>query len=91
MERFSRSTYTLAIFGLLAAACGGSTPPRPAPAPISPSIAIVGATLWDGTGRGPVANAVTLVRRDRILCAGDRPASAPSQPAHGSSTPRGST
>ena len=70
MERFSRSTYTLAIFGLLAAACGGSTPPRPAPAPISPSIAIVGATLWDGTGRGPVANAVTVIRRDRIVCAG---------------------
>ncbi len=70
MERFSRSTYTLAIFGLLAAACGGSTPPRPAPAPISPSIAIVGATLWDGTGRGPVAHAVTVIRRDRIVCAG---------------------
>jgi len=30
----------------------------------------VGATLWDGTGRAPVGNAVTLVRRDRILCAG---------------------
>jgi imidazolonepropionase-like amidohydrolase len=30
----------------------------------------VGATLWDGTGRPPVPNAVTLVRHDRILCAG---------------------
>jgi imidazolonepropionase-like amidohydrolase len=30
----------------------------------------VGANLWDGTGRGPVRNAVTLVRGDRIVCAG---------------------
>ena len=46
--------------------------PRPVPSrrPVAPSTAIVGATLWDGTGRGPVANAVTLVRNDRILCAG---------------------
>ena len=48
----------------------GSAPPRPEPAPVAPSIAIVGATLWDGTGRAPVPNAVTLVRGDRILCAG---------------------
>jgi imidazolonepropionase-like amidohydrolase len=60
----------IATIGLVAAACGGSTPPRPDPAPIAPSIAIVGATLWDGTGRAPVPNAVTLVQRDRILCAG---------------------
>ncbi len=26
--------------------------------------------MWDGTGRAPVANAVTLVQGDRILCAG---------------------
>ena len=26
--------------------------------------------LWDGTGRAPVTNAVTVVRGDRILCAG---------------------
>lgn len=38
--------------------------------PLSPSTAIVGATLWDGTGRAPVTNAVTVVRADRILCAG---------------------
>ncbi|HEY0351183.1 MAG TPA: amidohydrolase family protein, partial [Gemmatimonadales bacterium] len=42
---------------------------RETPAP-DPSIAIIRANLWDGTGRGPVANAVTLVRGDRILCAG---------------------
>ena len=40
------------------------------PPPVSPSIAIVGATLWDGTGRAPVTNAVTVIRGDRILCAG---------------------
>ncbi len=63
-------TMTTATLGLAATACG----PHPAkvvePAPVAPSIAIVGAVLWDGTGRAPVANAVTLVRKDRILCAG---------------------
>jgi imidazolonepropionase-like amidohydrolase len=55
---------------LVLSACGGSAPRfRGSPAP-APLIAIVRATLWDGTGRGPVANAVTLVRGDRILCAG---------------------
>ena len=56
--------------GALASACG--TPAtRPLEAPVAnPATAIVGANLWDGTGRGPVANAVTLVRGDRILCAG---------------------
>lgn len=58
------------LVGLGAAACG--TPPARlvAPPPVSPSTAIVGATLWDGTGRAPVTNAVTVVRGDRILCAG---------------------
>ena len=70
MARIPAVTPVITTLGLLAAACGGSTPPRPEPAPVAPSIAIVGATLWDGTGRAPVPNAVTLVRRDRILCAG---------------------
>jgi imidazolonepropionase-like amidohydrolase len=60
----------LATLGLLAAACGGSPVRPPHPKPMPSSIAIVGATLWDGTGRAPVPNAVTLVRGDRILCAG---------------------
>ena len=67
------ATYTapvLATLGLLAAACGGSPVRPPEPKPIPSSIAIVGATLWDGTGRGPVRNAVTVVRGERILCAG---------------------
>jgi imidazolonepropionase-like amidohydrolase len=70
MARSSTVAPIIATLGLLAAACGGSTPPRPEPAPVARSIAIVGATLWDGTGRAPVPNAVTLVRNDRILCAG---------------------
>ncbi|HEY7504373.1 MAG TPA: amidohydrolase family protein [Gemmatimonadales bacterium] len=59
-----------ATLGLLAAACGGTHVRPPEPKPIPSSIAIVGATLWDGTGRAPVPNAVTLVRGERILCAG---------------------
>ena len=70
MVRSLAVTSVMTTIGLLAAACGGSTPPRSEPAPIAPSTAIVGATLWDGTGRPPVPNAVTLVQNDRILCAG---------------------
>jgi imidazolonepropionase-like amidohydrolase len=56
---------------LVLAACAHA-PPRPAAAPRinDPVIAIVGATLWDGTGRPAVPNSVTLVRGTRILCAG---------------------
>ncbi len=55
---------------LVLSACGGGTPTvREAPAP-DPSIAIIRANLWDGTGKGPVPNAVTLVRGNRIVCAG---------------------
>ena len=51
-------------------ACGGSPPqPRLAPAP-NPTLAIIRANLWDGTGRPVVPNAVTLVRAGRIVCAG---------------------
>ncbi|MEO7987818.1 MAG: amidohydrolase family protein, partial [Gemmatimonadales bacterium] len=60
-------TSLLAIF---AAACGSPSAPIRPPVPISPDIAIVGARLWDGTGRAPVANTVTLIRGDRIVCAG---------------------
>jgi imidazolonepropionase-like amidohydrolase len=51
-------------------ACGGRPPQsRIAPAP-NPTLAIVRANLWDGTGRALVPNAVTLVRGGRIVCAG---------------------
>ena len=58
------------LVGLSAAACGAPPAKLVAPPPVNPATAIVGATLWDGTGRAPVANAVTVVRGDRILCAG---------------------
>jgi imidazolonepropionase-like amidohydrolase len=70
MARSSAVTLVITTLAVLAAACGSSTPPKHQPAPVARSIAIVGATLWDGTGRAPVPNAVTLVRNDRILCAG---------------------
>jgi imidazolonepropionase-like amidohydrolase len=58
------------ISTLVLSACGGSAPKlHEAPAP-DPSLAIIHANLWDGTGRGVVPNAVTLIRGDRILCAG---------------------
>jgi hypothetical protein len=69
--------------GLLATACGSSVPSKPEPAPVAPSTAIVGATLWDGTGRPPVPNAVTVVRNDRILCAGTAGVTGRSQAADG--------
>jgi imidazolonepropionase-like amidohydrolase len=68
MSRTDRSF--LAMLGLALAACGAPGTKLVPPPPVSPSTAIVGATLWDGTGRAPVANAVTVVRGDRILCAG---------------------
>jgi imidazolonepropionase-like amidohydrolase len=55
---------------LVLSACGGGMPRlRETPAP-NATVAIIRANLWDGTGRAPVANAVTLVRGDRVLCAG---------------------
>ena len=55
---------------LLLGACAGSAP-SPAPlAPRDPAIAITDAMLWDGSGRAPVPHAVTLVRGERIVCAG---------------------
>src|SRR5882724_5808302 len=58
------------LAGLVAAACGAPHAKLVPPPPVNPSTAIVGATLWDGTGRAPVTNAVTVIRGDRILCAG---------------------
>ncbi|HEU5171594.1 MAG TPA: amidohydrolase family protein [Gemmatimonadales bacterium] len=55
---------------LLLSACAGA---RPSPAPVAPRdpvTAISDAMLWDGSGRAPVPHAVTLVRGERILCAG---------------------
>jgi len=64
------SSRAVLVLAGLAAACGAPQPKLVPPPPVNPSTAIVGATLWDGTGRAPVANAITVVRGDRILCAG---------------------
>jgi imidazolonepropionase-like amidohydrolase len=64
------ASLSIMLLGISAAGCSGPARRPQHPAPLSPATAIVGATLWDGTGRAPVANAVTLVRGDRILCAG---------------------
>ncbi|HUF34802.1 MAG TPA: amidohydrolase family protein [Gemmatimonadales bacterium] len=69
MRPYFSSTWVAAA-GVLASACGKPVVRPPEPPPINPATAIVGAQLWDGTGRAPVANAVTLVHGDRILCAG---------------------
>lgn len=55
-------TVWMLFFGF---ACGGS------PEPTEP-IAVVGATLIDGTLRGPVQGAVILMRDGRFECVGDR-------------------
>ncbi|HEU5040976.1 MAG TPA: amidohydrolase family protein [Gemmatimonadales bacterium] len=69
MRQFRPSILAVAA-GVLAAACGAPAVRPPEAPPANPTTAIVGANLWDGTGRAPVADAVTLVRGDRILCAG---------------------
>jgi imidazolonepropionase-like amidohydrolase len=71
MQRFLfTSTTLLGGLTLAATACGGPQLARRDPVPLVPSVAIVGATLWDGTGRGQIPNAVTVVRGDRVVCAG---------------------
>jgi len=45
----------------------------PTPDAAPPPVALVGATLVDGTGGAPVRNAVVVVRDGRIACAGPRP------------------
>lgn len=68
----SRSFLPMVAMVAVAAACAAPArkPALVHPAPVEPATAIVDAMLWDGTGRAPVAHAVTLVRGDRILCAG---------------------
>src|SRR4026208_1119310 len=55
---------------LTLSACGGRPPQTPIPPAPNPTLAIVRANLWDGTGRAVVPNAVTLIRAGRIACAG---------------------
>ncbi|MBI5503040.1 MAG: amidohydrolase family protein [Deltaproteobacteria bacterium] len=49
--------------------------PEPEPPPSGPArfTALVGATVWDGTGRPAIPDAVVLLDRDRIRAVGTRP------------------
>ena len=58
---------------LLAALAASSRLAAQGPA-APPPLALVGATLVDGTGAPPVPGAVVLVRGGRITCAGPRSA-----------------
>jgi len=64
-ERLFVSTgdgWKIAVTTAFAATTGVPPPPR----------AIVGGTVWDGTGRAPIANAVVLVRDGKIDAVGPR-------------------
>src|SRR3954471_8263922 len=70
MKRYLSGLYSVLIPTLVLSACSGTAPRLREPVPPDPTIAIIRANLWDGTGRAPVTNAVTLVQGDRIICAG---------------------
>ena len=60
---------TLLVTGVLA--CGGGEPPESAAAGTdAPSLAIVGATVIDGSGAEPVSDATVVVRDGRIAAVG---------------------
>src|SRR3954467_13892566 len=70
MKRYLSGLCSVLIPTLVLSACSGTAPRLREPVPPDPTIAIIRANLWDGTGRAAVSNAVTLVRGDRIICAG---------------------
>ncbi|MBP7149719.1 MAG: amidohydrolase family protein [Acidobacteria bacterium] len=56
--------------GIVLAATAGAAP---APAPVErPVLAVVGATLWDGTGAAPIPDSIVVVRGERVVAAGPR-------------------
>jgi hypothetical protein len=59
---------TLAAGALLGLAAGAAAQESPAP------VALVGATLVDGTGSAPVRDGVVIVRDGRLACVGTRAA-----------------
>lgn len=63
-----------AVAASLAAALllGLASAPRGGGAELDPDLALVGATLVDGTGADPVEDAVVLIEGDRVACAGTR-------------------
>lgn len=71
MSKNSMSTWTAVVAGSLLTACSPSAPPVPG-AREEAALVIDGATLWDGTGRAPVPDAVIVIRGDRIADLGPR-------------------
>lgn len=63
--RLHRAGPALVVLALVAGACCALGAQAP-----SVTRAFTGATLWDGTGRAPVANATLLVRDGRVVATG---------------------
>ena len=63
-----KKTISLLVLLLLAVALASTSPSRAA----AETIAIVGATLIDGSGRAPLPDAVVVLKGDSILAAGKR-------------------
>ncbi len=61
--------FRLAVLVSLGSACASSRPQLATIGKNDVPLAVIGATLWDGTGRAPVSNSVVLIRGERILCA----------------------
>lgn len=63
------------VLAMAAPGCGGATTPvAGSPEPAVALHALVGATLLDGTGAAPVADAAVIIQGDRVACAGSRSA-----------------
>jgi imidazolonepropionase-like amidohydrolase len=67
-----RFSTAVAFTAALALACGSTPPREPSPPAPPATIAYVGATLWDGTGRPAIADAVLVVEQGRVRAAGPR-------------------
>jgi hypothetical protein len=65
-----RAILPIVALATLLGACAGPAPRLAPVVPRDPTTAITDANLWDGSGRPPVPHAVTLVRGERIVCAG---------------------
>jgi imidazolonepropionase-like amidohydrolase len=59
------------VVALLAAACTHGAPTAAAPGG-EPALVVTGATLWDGTGKPPIHDAILVIRAGRIEAVGAR-------------------
>ena len=67
---FSRLVLVIGLFAAGAPTLHASKPADGRLIPIDTVVALIGATLIDGTGREPVPNATVLMQGGKILCAG---------------------